>query len=53
MSSAVSKNGIGADGLVMKCANDEENREVMRDVNNQTVYEIWHGEKLKNREMHN
>ena len=45
---------IGADGLVMKCANDEENREVMGDVKVQTVHEIWHGEKFKNmREMHN
>ena len=44
---------IGADGLVMKCANDEENKEVVGDVNNQSVYEIWHGEKLgKMREMH-
>ena len=44
---------IGADGLVMKCANDEENKEVVGDVNNQSVYEIWHGEKLREmREMH-
>lgn len=45
---------IGADGLVMKCANDEENKEVVGDVKTQTVHEIWHGEKLnKMREMHN
>ena len=45
---------IGADGLVMKCANDEENKEVMGDVKFQTVHEIWHGEKFKKmREMHN
>jgi len=45
---------IGADGLVMKCANDEENKEVMGDVKTQTVHEIWHGEKFtKMREMHN
>lgn len=37
---------IGADGLVMKCSNDEENREVIGDVNKQTIYEIWHGEKM-------
>ena len=37
---------IGADGLVMKCSNDEENREVVGDLKSQTVHEIWHGEKL-------
>ena len=43
---------IGADGLVMKCSNDEENREVIGDIKNQTVHEIWHGEKMqKIREM--
>ncbi len=45
---------IGADGLVMKCANDEENREVMGDANEQTVHEIWHGKNFQEaREMHN
>ncbi|MDB5807748.1 MAG: Fe-S oxidoreductase containing radical domain [Betaproteobacteria bacterium] len=44
---------IGADGLVMKCSNDEENREVIGDAKTQTVHEIWHGEKMqKVREMH-
>lgn len=44
---------IGADGLVMKCSNDEENKEVIGDVKLQTVHEIWHGEKMnKVREMH-
>jgi len=44
---------IGADGLVMKCSNDEENREVIGDVNRQTVHEIWHGEAMnKVRELH-
>jgi radical SAM protein with 4Fe4S-binding SPASM domain len=38
---------IGADGLVMKCSNDEENREVIGDAKTQTVHEIWHGEKMK------
>lgn len=37
---------IGADGLVMKCSNDEENREVIGDAKVQTVHEIWHGEKM-------
>ncbi len=44
---------IGADGLVMKCSNDEENREVIGDVKKQTVYEVWHGEPMqKVRQMH-
>ena len=44
---------IGADGLVMKCSNDEENQEVIGDVNKQTVHEIWHGEKMNAvRELH-
>lgn len=44
---------IGADGLVMKCSNDEENREVIGDANRQTVHELWHGEAMqKVREMH-
>jgi len=44
---------IGADGLVMKCSNDEENQEVIGDANKETVYEIWHGEKMnKVREVH-
>lgn len=37
---------IGADGLVMKCSNDEENREVIADANQESVYQIWHGEKM-------
>lgn len=44
---------IGADGLVMKCSNDEENREVIGDINKETVHQVWHGEKLQAvREMH-
>jgi radical SAM protein with 4Fe4S-binding SPASM domain len=44
---------IGADGLVMKCSNDEENVETVGDATKQTVHEIWHGEKMtKVREMH-
>ncbi|WP_287963181.1 radical SAM/SPASM domain-containing protein [Alcanivorax sp.] len=38
---------IGADGLVMKCSNDEENREVIGDTNIESVHEIWHGEKMR------
>ena len=37
----------------MKCSNDEENKEVVGNLNNETVYEVWHGEKLKKvRDMH-
>ena len=44
---------IGADGLVMKCSNDEENQEVIGDANNETVHQIWHGEKMREvRKMH-
>jgi len=44
---------IGADGLVMKCSNDEENWEVIGDMNIETVYQIWHGEKMNAvRELH-
>jgi radical SAM protein with 4Fe4S-binding SPASM domain len=38
---------IGADGLVMKCSNDEENREVVGDVKKQSVHDIWHGPKMQ------
>lgn len=38
---------IGADGLVMKCSNDEENREVIGDVKIQSVHDIWHGPKMQ------
>lgn len=38
---------VGADGLVMKCSNDEENQEVIGDVNQQTIHEIWHGDKMQ------
>ena len=37
---------IGADGLVMKCSNDEENQEVVGNINIETIHEVWHGEKL-------
>lgn len=44
---------IGADGLVMKCSNDEENRELIGDIKQETVCQVWHGEKMKKvRDMH-
>lgn len=38
---------IGADGLVMKCSNDEENQDVVGDIRRESVREVWHGEKLE------
>ncbi len=44
---------IGADGLVMKCSNDEENREVVGDLKQESVYQVWHGKKMQSvRDMH-
>ena len=44
---------IGADGLVMMCSNDEEGTVIVGDANRESVYEIWHGEKLNRmREQH-
>jgi radical SAM protein with 4Fe4S-binding SPASM domain len=38
---------IGADGLVMKCSNDEENREVIGEAGKESVHQLWHGEKMQ------
>ena len=38
---------IGADGLVMKCSNDEENDEVIGDIKDQSVHDVWHGQQLQ------
>jgi len=38
---------IGADGLVMKCSNDEENREIIGDIKHETIHELWHGKKMQ------
>jgi radical SAM protein with 4Fe4S-binding SPASM domain len=44
---------IGADGRVMKCANDDKNSEVIGNINNQTVYDIWHSQNMDAvRELH-
>lgn len=44
---------VGADGLVMKCSNDEENCEVIGDIKQETVHQVWHGEKMQaERNMH-
>ena len=44
---------IGADGLCMMCANDEEGRIITGDANKQTIHEIWHSlEMTRVREIH-
>jgi radical SAM protein with 4Fe4S-binding SPASM domain len=37
---------VGADGLVMMCANDENGEHVVGDANTQTLHDIWHGEAM-------
>jgi len=38
---------VGADGLVMKCSNDEENREVIGNLKQESVHQVWHGNKMQ------
>lgn len=38
---------IGSDGKVMPCSNDEMGRICAGNVNNDSVYDIWHGEVLQ------
>lgn len=45
---------VGSDGKILMCSNDEDGEEVIGDANYQTIYEVWHGEKLnKIRGIHN
>lgn len=45
---------IGSDGTALMCANSEENYCIMGDANKQSIYDIWHGEKLTEiRKLHN
>ncbi len=39
---------IGADGLCMMCANDEEGLYIVGDVTNESIHDIWHGDKMTN-----
>lgn len=39
---------IGADGLAMMCSNDEDGTVIVGDVNKESIFDIWHGEKLNN-----
>lgn len=44
---------IGADGNVMLCANDEMELHNLGNIRNESLYDIWHGERLnKAREIH-
>jgi len=44
---------IGADGRVMLCGNDEMMLHQTGDVNTESIYDVWHGEKLqKARKIH-
>lgn len=44
---------IGADGMVMLCSNDEMMMDCLGDANTDSLYDIWHGEKLtRAREYH-
>lgn len=44
---------ISSDGIVLLCSNDEFNEHTIGNVNTETIYSIWHGEKLKKaREIH-
>ncbi len=45
---------VGSDGQVMMCSNDEDGEEIIGNAYNESIYEIWHGEKLnKIRDIHN
>ena len=44
---------IGCDGQVMMCSNDEDGDHIVGNAYEQSVHEIWHGERLqKIRELH-
>ena len=44
---------VGADGLCMMCANDEEGKVIVGDANHQNLHEIWHGSEMSRvREIH-
>ncbi len=45
---------VSADGKVMMCNNDEFEKHVVGDATKESIFDIWHGEKLtKIRELHN
>lgn len=38
---------VASDGKVLMCSNDEENMNVIGDLSQENLYDIWHGEKLE------
>lgn len=45
---------VGSDGQVMMCSNDEDGEEIIGSAYEESIYDIWHGEKLnKIRDIHN
>lgn len=44
---------IGSNGLVLLCSHDSRNEYIIGDANKESLYDIWHGEKIqKVRELH-
>lgn len=44
---------IGSDGQVLMCSNDEFNRHILGNVNESSIYSIWHGDKMSEiRQIH-
>lgn len=44
---------VAADGGVLVCANDEESEMVIGNANDNSIYELWHGEQMQRmRELH-
>ena len=44
---------IGSDGKVLLCSQDEYGLVIVGDVNEESIYDVWHGKKLrKARESH-
>lgn len=45
---------VGSDGQVMMCSNDEDGEEIIGNAYEESIYDIWHGERLnKIRDIHN
>lgn len=44
---------IGSDGKVLLCSNDEMGKNIIGDVNSDSIYNIWHGNKIQSiRDLH-
>jgi len=45
---------VGSDGLALLCSNDEDGEEIIGNVYNQSIHEIWHSDKMNGiRDIHN